>query len=83
MALTLEKMDEWERQGWLSTESALNEYTPPEFWSLLDAHRALLTRYERLLDWAEERVSTDNGDANYMCPASRVQNGFPTFKKGL
>lgn len=60
--------------------SAVGEYTPKEFWYLLDTVQGQQRQMERMRDWMESRVSSDSDSPDYLCPAGRVQVGLAAFK---
>ena len=61
--------------------SAVGEYTPDEFWYLLDVVDGQEQQISRMREWMELRVSSDSGSPDYLCPAGRVQVGLSPFKR--
>lgn len=72
-------------QAWYSLKgkgmaSAVGEYTPDEFWYLLDVVEGQELKMQKMREWMERCVSSDAGSPDYLCPAGRVQVGLPAFK---
>lgn len=58
MTITPEQIAEWRAEQGNGLTSAVGEYTPAEFWQLLDAYEALAKQaaeYEEALDMKEEK----------------------------
>jgi len=76
-----QQITEWEKLDGEGIASAVGEYTPDEFWYLLDVVQGQQREIARLEQFIEGFVGTDLRNPNYLCPAGRAQLGLPAFKE--
>lgn len=74
MAISLKQIAEWRTLKNQGMTSAIGEYTPSEFWELLDEYESVVNNYTRLIEQnaalvkALERLTNEVAGTLYLAP---------------